>query len=263
MHWTESQASRVRNELGLKSFATIADADHLLDYCKKRGVDVREDRDADCLGEICKFRGRWLLKLSARLEPSLRADVAFHEIAHRYTTCSMTAVCSPHFHWWWRARDEHNAELWSAHFRIPTDPLLALLRKAPAWEDLLGECGAPEGLLALKLHTLNSPLHRDRTMAEPAPNPDRLPLLASATLKIQIVPENEWQWRVEVVKPSTGERWSGKRAQDPARLSHSHEELRWDLLAWTEHRFWVRWNERLEPLLPKTQRPRWSNPKVA
>lgn len=262
MHWTELRASSIRLELGLNSFVTTSDADRLLDYSRLHGVDVREETDADCLGEIRRARGRWLLKLSALLEPSLRADVAIHEIAHRYTRSGMTAICSPDYHWWWRARDEFYAALWCAHFRIPTDPLQALLRKMPPWEDLLWECSAPEGLLALKLRSLGSPLHRDRYLADRPPNPDRLPTLASETLRVQIVPENEWQWRVQVFKPSTGERWSGKRAQDPTRLSLPFEELSWDLVAWTERRFWSRWNERLEPVIQKNERPQWSNPKV-
>jgi len=248
-----------RRQLGLTKFATRVDADRLMEHEISRGLDVRVDRQTDCLAEIMKFRGRWMLKLADRMDPSLRADVTFHEIGHRYTHSGMTAICSPAYHWWWRARDEIYAYLWCAHFRLPTGPFEALVRKRPSWEDLVAECQAPEGLLALKLDMMGR-----RLAAQPeAPELELLcrPPLATKALRVELKPENSFQWSISVTRRATGERWIWKRAADYRRLLAGYEEISWDLVGWSEERFWRRWRERLQPVLDPYKHVLWSNPR--
>ena len=258
MHWTEKSALEVRAALDIRQFAAPCDADRLLDFARGQGVALRIEREMDCLAEIRRVRGgRWLLKLSTDLSYSLRSDIVMHEIAHLFTLSGMASVCAPEFHWWWRIRDEISAHLWCAHFRIPTERLQSLLSLQPSWEDLLNECQVPEGLLALKLKILHSTI---------APEPGFLsaegaPVLASASLRAIWERESSWQWRVGVLRTDTGERWVRSRAADPARLAPAYYELAWDLVGWSETRFWERWSEELEPVQHRRDMVRWSNPK--
>jgi len=244
----------MRARMGIRAFVTRADADQLSEFARRDGVEVRVEKDVDCLAEMLPLGGRWRLKMAAGLDEVLRADLLIHEIAHRYTRSGMTAVCSPAFHWWWQGRDEQSADRWSAHFRIPTGPLVLLLSRQPSWDELCAICDVPEGLLLLKLHLLG------RT-AIGQPLPPGLPVetpatLASETLRVDFRQVNGFQWQLGVRRQATGERWIWKCAVDPARLTAAHEELAWDLVGWSEARFWRRWASRLEPL-PDPRFVRW------